>query len=154
VNYTRPILFVAFSSLIFTFTDFLSLTLFLILCFFNHFESSLVCVPSEHFILCIYYYLIFYFFLNTYPRANRPPTLTCDSSRVTTRLSFMYYFECRLHRAACALFSVHLSCVDCLFYVEYLISTAPGTYTLLPLFLLRDARQLVVIIQLQSTPIY
>ena len=53
--------------------------------------------------------------------------------------------------ARCLLF---FPCADCLLCVWYPVSTAPSTYTLLLMILLRAARQLVAIVQFQTTPIY
>jgi hypothetical protein len=100
------------------------------------------------------------FFLNIhllpYPRANRPPTLTCDSSQGTSDLKFLFFFDFKLRREACAFSAMppFLLCADCLFCVWYPISTTPGTWTLFLMLLLRSTRKLVVIIQFQPAPVH
>jgi hypothetical protein len=85
-----------------------------------------------------------------------PPTLTCDSSRGTSDLIILFFFDSRLRSATLALFFMHPfhPCADFLLCVWYLVSTALGTWTVVFLILPRDARQLVVIVQLQLAPIH
>jgi hypothetical protein len=99
----RSVFLADLSSSISSSNDLLSLTSLHLFFSFAHFDPVSVTVSSAQFA----FYL---FFLNLhllpYPRANRPPTLTCDSSRGTSDLIFLFYFDFRLRRAAFAFSSI------------------------------------------------
>jgi hypothetical protein len=91
------------SSLISSSNVFLSQASLHLLCSFVHFDPTTVTMSSTQFTFS-------FFFLDLrllpYPRANRPPTLTCDLSQGTSDLSFLFYFDSRMRSAASAFCSM------------------------------------------------
>jgi hypothetical protein len=120
----RSIFLVDLSSSISSSNDLLSLTSLHLFFSSAHFDPVSVTVSSTQFT-----FLLFCLDLRLlpYPRANRPPTLTCDSSRGTSDLTSCFLRLRTVQGSLCFLLDSSLPCADCLFCVWYPVSTAPGT---------------------------
>jgi hypothetical protein len=122
----RSIFLVDLSSSISSSNDLYFLTSLHLFFSFAHFDPVTVTVSPAK---CTFhlFFLVLRFFPS--PRANKPPTLTCDSSRGTSDLILFFFFDFGLRTAVFAFCSMPSSCpcADCLFYVWYPVSTTPGT---------------------------
>jgi hypothetical protein len=104
----RSVFLADMSSSISSLNDLISLTS---LCPSSHFDL-VSCVQFTFHLLCLNLHLL------PYPRANRPPTLTYDSSRGTSDMNLLFFFNFRLCGAACAFFSLLPHYVQIVFSVS------------------------------------
>jgi hypothetical protein len=111
----RSIIFVDLSSLIFLSDGLLPLTPLHIFFSFDYFDSVSIIVSSVQFASHLSFHNIC---LLPSPRANRPPTLTCDSSRGTSDLILLFFFEFRPCGAGCDFCSILSHYVQTVFSVS------------------------------------
>jgi hypothetical protein len=105
------------SSLISSSNDSLSLASLHVFYSFVHFDPITVTVSSTQFTFSLFFLDIFFL---PYPRANRPPTITCGSSRGTSDPIFLFYFASRLRSASsvfCSLPPLHPLCRMSLLFI-------------------------------------
>jgi len=108
LKFPRSIFLTDISSSISSFNDLISLTSLCLLFSSSHFDLVLVTVSSAQFTFHLFFLNLY---LLPYPSANRPPTLTYDSSRGTSYMNLMFFFNFRLCGAAFVFFSLLPHCV-------------------------------------------
>jgi hypothetical protein len=118
------------SSSISSSNDLLSLTSLHLFYSSTHFNPVLVTVSSVQFTFHLSYLNIH---LLSYPRANRPPTLTFDSSRDTSDLILLIFFDFRLRREVYAFYSIPPFLVQNFFVVsgtQFQLHLVPGPFSI------------------------